>query len=66
MLPGQARCHGLGVLDGDSIEVVGRAVRLNGLNCEERGTTGGDWATVAMRRLVGGHTVSSALNGDRS
>lgn len=54
------------VRDGDTIEIAGRAVRLNGLTCDESGTRLGDEATRALQRLVAGQTLSCLLNGDRS
>ncbi len=54
------------VRDGDTIEVNRRPIRLNGLTCDERGTPLGNQATVAMRELVAGKTVTCDLNGDRT
>ena len=54
------------VRDGDTIEVNGRPIRLNGLTCDEIGTSLGDQATRAMRRLVAGRTLTCTLNGDRT
>lgn len=54
------------VRDGDTIEVGRRAIRLNGLTCDERGSELGDRASAAMRRLVSGKTVTCRLNGDRT
>lgn len=54
------------VRDGDTIEVAGRAIRLNGLTCDERNTPLGDTATWAMKRLVSGRTLTCKLNGDRT
>lgn len=54
------------VRDGDTIEVNRRAIRLNGLTCDERGTTLGNQATTAMMSLVSGKTVTCELNGDRT
>jgi endonuclease YncB( thermonuclease family) len=34
-----------GALDGDTIEVNGTAIRLAALDCPERGTKGGNYAT---------------------
>lgn len=54
------------VRDGDTIEVERRAIRLNGLTCDERGTPLGNQATQAMRRLVFGQTLSCTLNGSQT
>lgn len=52
------------VRDGDTIEVAGRPIRLNGVTCDERGAPLGDKATRFVRSLVSGRTVSCTLNGD--
>lgn len=54
------------VRDGDTIEVIGRPIRLNGLTCDEIGTPLGDQATRAMRRLVSGKTLTCRLNGEHT
>ena len=54
------------VRDGDTIEVNGTPIRLNGLTCDEIGTPLGDQATRAMRRLVSGQILTCTLNGDRT
>ena len=54
------------VRDGDTIEVAGRPVRLNGLNCDELGTPLGDRAKRVMQTLAAGQAVSCTLNGDRT
>ena len=54
------------VRDGDTVEVAGRAVRLAGVSCEERGTPGGQRASRAARRLVEGRQLTCALDGMRS
>lgn len=54
------------VRDGDTIEVAGRPIRLNGLTCDERGSSLGNQATAAMRTLVSGLTLKCTLNGDRT
>lgn len=54
------------VRDGDTIEVSGTPVRLNGLNCDELGTPFGDRAKRAMQTLAAGQAVTCTLNGDRS
>ena len=51
------------VRDGDTIEVGNIAIRLNGLTCDERGTTLGDRATAYLRSQVLGKTATCTLNG---
>jgi endonuclease YncB( thermonuclease family) len=54
------------VRDGDTIEVAGTPVRLNGLNCDELGTPLGDRAKRVMQTLAAGQAVSCTLNGDQT
>ncbi|WP_305972600.1 MULTISPECIES: thermonuclease family protein [unclassified Mameliella] len=54
------------IRDGDTIEVSGIPIRLNGLNCEERGSDLGKLATAAMRDLIEGQDLTCRLNGDRT
>lgn len=54
------------VRDGDTIEVSGQAVRLQGLTCDEAGTALGDRATRAMRFLVQGQVVTCDLTGAKT
>jgi endonuclease YncB( thermonuclease family) len=54
------------VLDGDTIEVGGVRVRLEGLHCPEGNELGGSAATSAMRGLTAGQHVSCSLTGQRS
>jgi hypothetical protein len=54
------------VLDGDTIEVGGVRVRLEGLHCPEARERGGSAATSAMRGLTSGQHVSCSLTGERS
>jgi endonuclease YncB( thermonuclease family) len=54
------------VLDGDTIEVGGVRVRLEGLHCPEGNEPGGSVATSAMRGLTRGQHVSCSLTGERS
>ncbi len=54
------------VRDGDTIEVAGTPVRLNGLNCDELGTPLGDQAKRVMQTLAASQAVSCTLNGDRT
>ena len=58
--------HVTHVRDGDTIEVGGRPIRLQGLNCAERGTRLGEAATAAIRRLVSGQPLTCELNGERT
>ena len=54
------------VLDGDTIEVGGVRVRLQGLHCPEAGEPGGSAATNAMRSLTRGQHVTCSLTGERT
>lgn len=54
------------VRDGDTIEVAGVPVRLQGLTCDERDTQLGVLATAAMRDLVRGQRVACDLTGERT
>jgi endonuclease YncB( thermonuclease family) len=54
------------IRDGDTIEVSGVPVRIANLDCAERGTTAGDRATAAMRRIASGATAICALEGRMS
>ncbi|WP_347813651.1 thermonuclease family protein [Shimia aestuarii] len=52
------------IRDGDTIEVSRVPIRLNGLNCDERGTRLGNQATAAMKKLVSGKRLNCRLNGE--
>ncbi len=54
------------VRDGDTIEVNGQAIRLNGLTCDERGTPLGTQATMAMQALASGAQVTCTLTGEQT
>lgn len=54
------------VRDGDTIEVSGVPVRLQGLNCNERGTALGERATATVTRLVHQGPVSCSLTGEKT
>ncbi len=54
------------VRDGDTIEVSGRPIRLNGLTCDEKGKPLGDQATRTMQRLVISKILTCGLNGERT
>lgn len=51
------------VRDGDTIEVEGVPIRLNGLSAPERGDPFGSKATAFMRNLVDGKPVRCELTG---
>jgi endonuclease YncB( thermonuclease family) len=54
------------VRDGDTIEVDGTAIRLNGVAAPERTELGYHTAKTAMEALVKGRIVECDLNGERS
>jgi micrococcal nuclease len=54
------------VRDGDTIELAGRAIRLQGLAAPEGDEPGGAEATRAMRRMVDGRQVRCELDGERT
>lgn len=54
------------VRDGDTLEVSGVPVRLQGLHCPETDEPGGHAATQAMTRLTRAQTVSCTLTGERT
>jgi endonuclease YncB( thermonuclease family) len=54
------------VRDGDTIEVGGIAVRLQGLHCPELREAGGRAASSAMQRLTRGNEVRCTLTGERT
>jgi endonuclease YncB( thermonuclease family) len=60
-LTGRAR-----VVDGDTLEVSGVAVRLKGLAAPERRQAGGAEATAFMRELTDGRTVVCDLTNERT
>ena len=45
------------VRDGDTIEVKGIAVRLSALDCPERGTKKGDYATKIAKQFTGSQAM---------
>ncbi len=51
------------VRDGDTIVVGGQPVRLSALDCPENGQPGAQAATVLMKRLTAGTTVTCELDG---
>lgn len=54
------------VRDGDTIEIEGQAVRLNGLHAPEMSDPGGRDARRFMVNFVEGRTVVCNLNGEQS
>ena len=54
------------VRDGDTIELNGRTIRLNGLAAPEGDEAGGAEATRAMRHMVDGQKVRCELDGERT
>jgi endonuclease YncB( thermonuclease family) len=54
------------VRDGDTIEVGGLPIRLNGLAAPEGDEPGGEAATRAMVELVDGRSLRCELNGERT
>ena len=61
VLTGQVR-----IIDGDTLEIAGSRVRLNGLASPERDEPGGPEATEFMKRLTAGEIVRCNLTGDRT
>jgi len=54
------------VRDGDTIEVDGQAIRLNGLHAPELGDPLGSQARDFIAAMVSGREVTCELNGERS
>jgi micrococcal nuclease len=54
------------VRDGDTIEVGGLPIRLQGLAAPEGNEPGGDQATRAMRAMVDGQRLQCELDGERT
>jgi len=54
------------VRDGDTIEVLGRAVRLKGLTCDERGTVLGEVATKEIKSIVAGQIMNCVMTSKQS
>jgi len=61
VIEGRAR-----VVDGDTIEVAGVRVRLNGVAAPERSEPGGAEATKALREIIGSQAVRCSLFGQKS
>ena len=53
------------VRDGDTIEVAGKPIRLQGPNRNERGTALGEAATTAISRLVTNGEITCELSSER-
>ena len=52
------------VIDGDTLDVAGIRVRLNGVAAPERDEPGGPEATNAIRQIIGGQAVRCSLTGE--
>jgi endonuclease YncB( thermonuclease family) len=52
------------VRDGDTIEVAGKPIRLQGLNCNEEGTALGEAASTAISHLVTNGEITCELSGE--
>lgn len=61
ILNGKAR-----IIDGDTLEVVGSKVRLNGVAAPERDEAGGPQATQFMKTLTDGQTIRCSLTGEKT
>lgn len=59
ILNGQAR-----IIDGDTLEVAGSKVRLNGVAAPEHDEAGGPQATQFMETLTNGETIRCSLTGE--
>jgi micrococcal nuclease len=51
------------VIDGDTLEVSGIRIRLNGVAAPERNGPGGAEATATMKQMTSGMTVRCSLTG---
>ena len=60
-ITGEAR-----VVDGDTIEVAGKRIRLHGIDAPEMKTQDGVLAAMALRRLITGRQVSCEDTGERT
>lgn len=54
------------VIDGDTLDVGGVRVRLNGVAAPERSEPGGAEATAAMVRIIGARPVRCVLTGEKT
>ena len=54
------------VIDGDTLEISGIRVRLNGVAAPERNEPGGAEATATMKQMTVGKTVRCSLTGKKT
>jgi micrococcal nuclease len=54
------------VIDGDTLEVSGIRIRLNGVAAPERNEPGGAEATATMKQMTVGKTVRCSLTGKKT
>ena len=54
------------VIDGDTLEINGVIIRLNGVAAPERNELGGAEATTAMKKMTSGKTVRCSLTGKKT
>lgn len=54
------------VIDGDTVEVAGYRVRLNGVAAPEADEPGGAEATAELLHIIGGRIVRCKLDGSRT
>lgn len=53
-------------IDGDTLEISGVRIRLNGVAAPERNELGGAEATTAMKKMTSGKTVRCSLTGKKT
>lgn len=54
------------IIDGDTLEIAGSRIRLNGLAAPERDEQGGPEATDFMKRLTADAVVRCSLTGEKT
>jgi micrococcal nuclease len=54
------------VIDGDTLEISGIRIRLNGVAAPERNEPGGAEATATMKQMTVGKTVRCSLTGNKT
>ena len=54
------------VIDGDTLEIGGIRIRLNGVAAPERNELGGAEATATMKQMTSGKTVRCSLTGKKT
>ena len=54
------------VIDGDTLEISGVRIRLNGVAAPERNEPGGAEATATMKRMTSGKIVRCSLTGKKT